>query len=260
MGTYQEYARVYDRSGQLAFSLKMVHYLSTLMDKHVTPGRKMLDLACGTGTVVTALAGEGWAAHAIDGSDAMLDQARAKAAQAGVSVAWSQQDMRTFTLPQRVDLVTCLYDSMNYMLTSEDLLAVFRRAYAALEPGGLFLFDMNTAYAFEVLWDDEVHYSDDPETTVIFRSRYDERHQRVTVLVTVFERQGELYHKIQEEHTEQAYPLEQVATLLTDAGFGVEAWYDCFSLVAAKDETFRIMWVARKRGPGPVGGPHSPPC
>ncbi|NLD45018.1 MAG: class I SAM-dependent methyltransferase [Chloroflexi bacterium] len=248
MQTYQEYAKVYDRSGQLAFSLKMIRYLNTLLERYPLEGRRLLELACGTGTVAAAMASAGWQVYGVDGSAAMLEEARAKAAAAGVSVAFSQQDMRSFRLDERVHLATCLYDSMNYMLSSEELLAVFRRVYAALEPGGLFFFDMNTAYALEVLWDDEVHYSDEPDITVIFRSRYDQRRQRITVVATVFDRQGELYRKIQEEHTEQAYPLEQVATLLTDVGFHVEAYYDCFSLLPADDETFRIMWVARKGG------------
>jgi len=246
MGTYEEYARVYDESGQLAFSLKMRRYLPTLLDRHPVPGRRMLDLACGTGTVAISFAHDGWEVLGIDGSEAMLEQARAKAEDAGACVVWSQQDMRTFVAPARVHLVTCLYYSINYMLTSDDLAAVFRHVYAALEPEGLFLFDMNTAYAFAVLWDDETHLTDDPHITVIFRSRYDDRRQRVTVVATVFERQGALYYKIQEEHTEQAYPPEQVATLLTDAGFRVEAHYDCFTFVEPGERSFRIMWVARK--------------
>jgi ubiquinone/menaquinone biosynthesis C-methylase UbiE len=248
VSTYGEYAEVYDRSGQLAFSLKMIRYLRTLLERHPVEGRRLLELACGTGTVAVAMAADGWRVYGVDGSEAMLAEARRKAEDRGVEVAFSRQDMRSFALPERVDLVTCLYDSMNYMLTSEDLLATFRRVYDALEPGGLFLFDMNTAYALAELWDDEVHLSDEEDMTVIFASHYDERRQRVTVEATVFERRGELYRKIQEEHTEQAYPLEQVATLLTDVGFKVEAYYDCFSFIRAYDETFRIMWVARKPG------------
>jgi len=246
VSTYGAYAEVYDRSGQLAFSLRMIRYLRTLLERHPVEGRRLLELACGTGTVAVAMAGDGWGVYGVDASEAMLFEARRKAEEAGVAIAFSRQDMRTFSLPERVDLATCLYDSMNYMLTSEDLVAAFRRVYQVLEPGGLFLFDMNTAYALAVLWDDEVHVSDEEDMTVIFSSHYDEHRQRVTVQATVFERRGEAYRKIQEEHTEQAYPPEQVATLLTDVGFRVEAYYDCFSFIRAYDGSYRIMWVARK--------------
>jgi len=246
MSIYQDYARVYDASGQLAFSLKMITYLGRLLERHPAPGQTMLDLACGTGTVAISQAQAGWRVYGIDGSAEMLAQARAKADSTGATVLWSQQDMRHFHLPQRISLATCLYDSINYMLTNDDLLAVFRRVFSVLAPGGLFLFDMNTAWALATVWDDVTYFTDSNDLAMVMQSKFDDRRQRANVLVTCFERVGELYRKIVEQHTEQAYPLEQVATLLMDAGFKVEAYYDCFTFGPPDEETLRIMWVARK--------------
>jgi len=247
MSVYGEYAGVYDRAGQMAFSLRMIPYLRRLLCRHPVQGDRLLELACGTGTVAVSMAEAGYRVYGVDASEEMLRRARDKASGAGVEVIFSRQDMRSFTIPEPVDLATCLYDSINYMLTGEDLQAVFRRVHRALAPGGLFLFDMNTTYALATLWDDEVHVIDGPDITVIYQSHYDDRRQRVTALVTVFDRvDGSLYRKIQEEHVEQAYPEEQVATLLTDAGFCVEARYECFAFDPPGDETPRIMWVARR--------------
>jgi ubiquinone/menaquinone biosynthesis C-methylase UbiE len=252
MSIYKDYAQVYDQSGQLAFSLKMIPYLNRLLAQHPVEGKVMLELACGTGTVALAYAEAGWRVYGVDGSPDMLAQARAKAAECGANVLWSAQDMRQFVLPERIHLSTCLYDSLNYMLTSEDLLAVFRRVAAALQPGGLFLFDMNTAWALATQWDDETYVTDADNLTVIFQSAYAADRQRVSVVATCFQRLegGEIgaqptYRKIVEHHTEQAYPPEQVATLLTDAGLQVEASYDCFTFKAPSPATCRILWVAR---------------
>ena len=246
MSIYEDYARVYDPSGQFAFSLKTIPYLGRLIERHPVRGRVLLELACGTGTVALAQAEAGWRVYAVDGSAQMLAQARQKATDTGVNVFWSQQDMRRFVLPERVHLATCLYDSLNYMLTSDDLLAVFRRVYAALLPDGLFLFDMNTAWVMATLWDDETYFSDDDNLTVILKSHYDSTRQRTAITVTCFQREGELYRKIVEHHAEQAYPPEQIATLLTDAGFQLEAQYDCFSFREPTSTSNRIMWVARR--------------
>jgi ubiquinone/menaquinone biosynthesis C-methylase UbiE len=246
MSIYGQYARVYDQSGQLAFSLKMVPYLSELLDRHPVAGRTVLELACGTGTVAAAFAHQGWRVYAVDGSAEMLAVARAKARDRDVSVLWSQQDMRHLVLPERVHLATCLYDSLNYMLTSEDLAAVFRGVYRALQPGGLFLFDMNTAQAFESMWNDDTYFTDAEDVSVAFTSRYDGVHQRTSVTVTCFHREGDLYRKIVEHHVEQAYPPEQIATLLTDAGFDAPVALDCFTFVPPNDESTRIMWLARR--------------
>lgn len=246
MTIYQGYAAVYDQSGQIAFSLKMIPYLVRLLERHPVAGKVMLDLACGTGTVAIAYAEAGWRVYGVDGSAEMLAQARVKVGNRAAAPIWSVQDMRQFVLPERVHLATCLYDSMNYMLTGDDLLAVFRRVFAALHPGGLFIFDMNTAWAMATLWDDETYLIDQEDLTVILRSAYDARQQRVNVVATCFQRQGELYRKIVEHHTEQAYPPEHVATLLTDVGFDVEAQYDCFTFHAPTSSTNRIIWLARR--------------
>ncbi|NLG49618.1 MAG: class I SAM-dependent methyltransferase [Chloroflexi bacterium] len=246
MSIYRDYARVYDNSGQLAFSLRMIPYLNLLIERHHVTGSVMLDLACGTGTIAIAMAQAGWRVYGVDASAEMLAEARAKTDESGVQVTWSQQDMRQVVLPEQAHLVTCLYDSMNYMLTDQDLLATFRSVSRLLQPGGLFLFDMNTAWVMASIWDDEIYFTDSDDLSMIMQSEYDRKRQRTTVVVTCFERVGDCYRKIVEEHQEQAYPPEHVATLLTDAGLHVEAMYDCFTLREPSPTTFRIMFVARK--------------
>lgn len=248
MAIYEDYARVYDDSGQLGFSLKMIPYLARLLKEHAVARKTMLELACGTGTIAVGFAQNGWRVYGVDGSAQMLVQARAKAQDDALALHWSQQDMRHFVLPERVYLVTCLYDSMNYMLTSADLFAAFRQVFKSLRPGGLFLFDMNTAWDFATLWDDVTYFTDSDDLAVILKSTYDSLRQRAIVVVTCFQRTNDLYCKIVEKHIEQAYPREQIATLLTDAGFHLEAQYDCFSFEQPTPTTLRIMWVARRPG------------
>ncbi len=246
MTIYDGYAHVYDASGQLSFSLRMIGYLERLRERHPVPGERMLELACGTGTVAIALAQAGWQVVGVDGSAQMLAHARAKEGGDLPNLTWMQQDMRVVHLPERVHMATCLYDSLNYMLVSQDLAAVFRRVYEALLPGGAFFFDMNTAYAFVSFWDGDTYFTDDDDLAVVMESEYDDLRQRTTVHVTCFQREGELYRKLTETHTEQAYPPEQVATLLADVGFRVEASYECFTFLPPGPNTSRILWVARK--------------
>ena len=246
MTIYRDYAQVYDQSGQLAFSLRMIPYVSRLLGRHPAHGKTLLDLACGTGTMAVAQAQAGWRVYGVDGSPEMLAQARMKAGDDDLALFWSCQDVRHFVLPEQVNLTACLYDSLNYMLTNDDVLAVFRQVYEASLPGGLFLFDMNTAWAFSALWDGETYFTTSDDLSVVLKSDYDATRQRTSVEVTCFQRVGDLYHKIVERHVEQAYPREQIATLLTDAGFRVEAHYDCFTFDESTPSSLRIMFVARR--------------
>lgn len=249
MAIYDTYAAVYDASGQLSFSRQILPYLEALLARHRVRQGALLELACGTGTVALAMAERGWRVYGVDASAQMLAEARRKAEQMPEirdRVTWFQQDMRHVKLEAPVSLATCLYDSLNYMLTSEDLLSVFEHVFRALEPGGLFLFDMNTVWALENYCDDQAYVTDTNEFTVIMQTSYDDLLQRAHFHVIVFQREGELYRKSVEHHMEQAYPTEHVSTLLTDVGFCVEGVYRCFTFEPPSDSSPRVMWVARK--------------
>lgn len=246
MGIYQDYASLYDLSGQKAFSKRMLPYIRRLLRRHTVHGKRMVDVACGTGTVAISLAMAGWCVYGVDTSRDMLATARAKAEEKGAPVKWSQQDMRAFELPKRVHLATCLYDSMNYMLTEEDVKASFERILDALLPGGLFLFDMNTIKALCEAWNNKSYFIDSDDLCMVLKSHYNQKQNRSCVEVTCFQRVGTLYRRITEEHVERGYPKGRINALLTEAGFAVEGAYECFSFQPPNDQTFRIMWAARR--------------
>jgi SAM-dependent methyltransferase len=245
---YQTYARVYDRSGQIAFALKMIPYLEEVLAHHAFIGDSAVDVACGTGTLALALAQKGWCVYGVDASSLMLDQARQKAAELGqpTAVTWVQADMRDFLLPQAVDLATSTYDSLNYLLTLDDLRCAFRCVAGALRPGGLFVFDMNAEAAFLRNWNDTVYFVEDEDLAIVIGSTYDAEARRATASITGFVRHDELYERFQETHTEQAYSRAEVAAALEAGGFEVAASYACFTFEPADDTSSRILWVARK--------------
>jgi ubiquinone/menaquinone biosynthesis C-methylase UbiE len=247
MAIYQRYADVYDQSGQVAFSLKMIPYLQELLQRHVPPGRAVLDLACGTGTVALGFAQQGWDVYGVDGSAAMLAQAESKALESGLRPLFSQQDMRCFAVARAVSLITCLYDSLNYMLSLSDLRQVLQRVAAALRPGGLFMADMNTLEMLEHVWGDNTYFVEGESLTIVMQSRYVQETRLSTVQVVGFVRQADgRYERFEELHTETAYEQGQIRDVMESAGLRVEASYECFGFEPATETTHRIMWVARK--------------
>lgn len=252
MTLYDHYAQVYDDSGQIAFSLKMIPYLGELLQRHPVPTHSMLDLACGTGTVALSYAQQGWEVYAVDASAGMLKQARRKAETSDLTLTFSQQDMRQFVLPHPVALVTCLYDSLNYMLTLLDLKQVFARVSQALLPGGLFLGDMNTQVTLEEVWGNNTFFVDREGMSLILRSGYEADTGLSTVHIVGFvEGPDGLYSRFDEYHTEISYEAGQVRAALESAGLPVEAYYECFLFSAPSPRSRRIMWAARKPGAAP---------
>ncbi|GAB4430649.1 MAG: class I SAM-dependent methyltransferase [Chloroflexi bacterium OHK40] len=248
---YDHYAPLYDSSGQLRFALLTHLYLHDLLARHPAPGRRAVDLACGTGTLALQLAEEGWEVTGLDSSAPMLAQARERAAssQAGERLRFVLADMRWpgEALPAAAfDLATCTYDSLNYMLTEEDLAACFVAAATALAPGGLYVADMNTRHFLEFDWG-TCAINEQPGYVQIERSHFDPSNATSTMLLTGFvgdDTSG--YTRFDELHIERAYPPETVDALLAAAGLRVEARYDSFTTSPPGPQTQRIFWVARK--------------
>lgn len=113
---------------------------------------RALELCCGTGLTALALARLGLAVEALDLNPAFVRMTRARARAAGRRVVARRGDMRAFRLPKPVDLVTCLFDSLNHVPERADLPAVFRCVHNALTPGGTFLFDVNLPHGLAADW------------------------------------------------------------------------------------------------------------
>ena len=111
----------------------------------------ILDLGCGTGTLTELLAERGYDMIGIDNSEEMLQIAMDKRDDAGLEILYLLQDMRSFELYGTVGAVISVCDSVNYLLEEEDVVQTFRLVNNYLYPGGLFIFDFNTVYKYEVV-------------------------------------------------------------------------------------------------------------
>lgn len=222
---YSRYAAIYDRTGQHRFGADMAELtLRWLARRNISPATA-LDLATGTGSAALALARHGIGTVGVDCSTAMLDRAREKAAIEGLDLAWQQGDMRAFTVSEPVDLVTCFFDSLNYLLETDDLLRCFSSVSDALRPGGWFIFDINPIHRYATDWNgsSDIAWSDD-DLLCLFRAEFDAATQRSPLVLTVFERvqpESDLWRRWEETHIERGYPLQQVTELLAEVGLDV---------------------------------------
>jgi ubiquinone/menaquinone biosynthesis C-methylase UbiE len=253
---YDRYAAVYDGSGQIRFALLLAAYLDEVLRRHPVAGRRMVDLACGTGTLALMMADDGWLVIGVDRSAAMLAEARNKREHAANPQAvelcqCDMRDVRGVLGPASADLVTCTYDSLNYMLSERDLAACFRSAAFVLAPGGLFVADMNTRHFLEHDWGSCVIH-ELPQYVQVEQSVFDPQLDTVTMVLTCFVGDDERgYERIDEVHRERAYDDLLVTRLIEETGLTLEASYDSFTFEAPIATTQRIFYIARKaRGQG----------
>ena len=139
---YQRLSRVYDLDWA-NFARQYISLIRPLLDGRGIEKARILDLACGTGGLAIELAGYGHTAHGLDISRQMVALARAKSRDMS-SVSFKVQDMACFHTSVKYDLITCTFDSINYLREAASLKEMLRRVAAALEEHGLFIFDSNT--------------------------------------------------------------------------------------------------------------------
>ncbi|MBN2565326.1 MAG: class I SAM-dependent methyltransferase [Candidatus Eisenbacteria bacterium] len=147
MRIYERLSEVYDLDWG-AFALNFVPLVERLLAERHVNRASVLDLACGTGTLVMELARLGCEATGVDGSPEMIERAREKAS--GLEgVSFVVADMTEYRSGRRHDAVTCTFDSINYVTSDARLAAMFEGVAAALGKNAFFAFDSNTTVLYE---------------------------------------------------------------------------------------------------------------
>ena len=149
---YEAIAPVYDAFTAHHRYEEWLTSLLGVLDKHEIAGKRLLDVACGTGKSFIPMLAWGWEVTACDVSAAMVAIAEEKVGQrAKLSVA----DMRDLPHFGEFDVVWCIDDAINYLLSTEEVKQAFRGMRRNLSPEGLMLFDLNTLHAYRSFFAEE---------------------------------------------------------------------------------------------------------
>lgn len=249
MNVYQDFAHLYTRGDYPKFSERMAALLPAILKKFGASPRTVLDVACGEGSFAVTMAERGYAVTGVDRSAEMLKLAREKADKSGLEIEFIEQDMRALSLEKEFDLVTCWYDSLNYLLDIDDIRACYSGVNRALRPGGAFIFDMNTLYGLGVLWQRrpcEV-CQDTSEIFEVHMKSYDFEKNIAAMRIIGFIGAGGTWTRIDEEHKERGYTLGEIHSSLRKCGFHVAAtWDNPEDMSEPKPESGRIWVVAKK--------------
>jgi len=203
----------------------------------------VLDLACGTGNITLRLAKLGYDLIGVDASEDMLAEAQRKAYEENFQILFLAQDIRELDLYGTVDAAVCVCDGMSYILTEEDLLTVFKRVRLFLNPGGVFIFDMNTEYKFkEILKDSVFEDKGAGGESYIWENHYDPQTKINEYNMTFFNmNEGQPFSEI---HRQRAYPPADVSNMLLEAGFSRVSIRDGYRGEALKTESSRVVFIA----------------
>ena len=155
------------------------------------------------------------------------------------------QKLQELYLPRGVDLAVCALDSMDYITDPKDCREAIRRIYKVLNPGGCFIFDVNTPDKLKAM-DGQMFLDEDDDVYCVWRGEFDDKTNICTYWMDLFQRREDVWHRSYEEHREYAYTPEQLISYLKDAGFtGIEVFGDR-KLTSPEQGEQRIYLKARK--------------
>ena len=245
MNAYRDLAASYDRlTNDVDYEATVEFYNAILALEGAKP-RTAVDLACGTGSVSAILARQGLRVTGVDMSEDMLSVAWEKTAEMENQPLFVCQKLQELALPRGVDLAVCALDSLDYILDPNDCKEAIRRAYKALNPGGIFIFDVNTPEKLRAM-DGQMFIDEDDDVYCVWRGEFDYETNICTYDMDLFQRQGDVWHRSFEEHREYAYSAQMLTSFLKEAGFTGIRIYGDRRLEAPNELDQRIYFKARK--------------
>lgn len=237
---YADYASIYDAIGQGDFAAGLANRILAALP---APPQRALDLACGTGAATLVLAATGAETVGLDRSPQMLAIAQGRARDQQLPIGFVEADLRHLPiasannaevasnlpfaagllLPTSFDLITCLYDSLNYLLGDDDLASVCAGAAQLLRPGGRLFFDLNTEYEFGSWHEGDQVVHDADGVFVYNQLRYDPATGLAQGRIVWLVRKGERWRRGEETHTERAWSNPELLAALDGAGLRLVA-------------------------------------
>lgn len=247
MKPYETLAASYDELTTDIDYAAIVAFLETVLhDRGIRP-ETVLDLACGTGSASILLAARGYRVIGADISEEMLTVAAQRAsALPGNAPFFVRQPMQRLRLPEPVDAVFCLLDSLNYLTQPEDCRQTFRRVFRALRKGGAFLFDVNTPQKLRGL-DGQVFLDENEESYCVWRAEYEPEERILYYGIDLFRKTGALWARSFEQHCEYAYEPQELCAWLREAGFSSVECFGDRRMEPPRDDEQRIYFAALKQ-------------
>ncbi len=245
MSAYEALAGVYDAlTGDVGYE-KRADYIEKLFLKSRVPVHTVLDLACGTGSMTALLTERGYELIAVDESPDMLAAAREKAADlTGEPPVFLNQSMEALDLYGTVDAAICCLDSLNYLAGPREVQKTFQRLHLFISPGGLLVFDINSAAMLRDL-DGQVFLDEKEDVYCVWRPEFEKRSRVCTYWMDIFTRRTDgAWERSVEQHRQKAYEVEELRAWLLEAGFThIRTYGDC-RMSAPREGENRIYFSA----------------
>lgn len=245
---YTSFAAVYDEMMENVDYVRWADYIDKLFAFYNYHPKSILDVACGTGTIDILLAEKGYRMSGTDIALEMLMWAKAKAERLNVRLNLWQQDMRQLTVAKPYDAILCLYDSINYIVTENDMKQVFKRVSDSLVPNGMFIFDVTTEYNIVKYFHRQTFAENHNSFSYIWKNLYLSNEKICKTVLTFFIKENnDYYRKFEEIHIQKIYTVSEIKNMLEETGYKLLSSFDAFTFNKWNKTSERINFTAVKK-------------
>ena len=249
MEQYTNFAKVYDLFMDNVPYDKWVEQIRDILHKENIFDGLICDLGCGTGAITERLANIGYDMIGIDNSYDMLDIAMEKKYASGNDILYLCQDMREFELYGTVRAIVSGCDSLNYIQDLSGLEEVFSLVNNYLDPGGLFIFDMNTVYKYQNILGENTFSEVRDQAAFIWENTYDDNKRINEYDLNLFIKlENDIYKRFEERHVQRAYTFDEIVSAINSSNMRLEKYLDADTYGDLRENTERILFIAREKG------------
>lgn len=245
---YSYLAPLYDKLMEDVDYESWADYIDEIIQEHRPESEKILELACGTGSVSISLDELGYySILATDLSSEMIAVAKDKAEKLNLDLRFSTLDFLDINIDEQFDIIFSVFDSVNYLRSESDILKMLSECERVLHPNGLLIFDFstptNSLEAVEFLNNGEAEIKD----LRFFRtSEYDainKIHTNTFEIEKLSKDKTQVLDSFKEVHLQRIYTLEEMLSILKQTRYHLVAKYGDFDLIDADENSARITLV-----------------
>lgn len=238
---YSSLASIYDFVMRHVDYVHWADHVEAVIFRHNLVPSTLIDIACGTATLAVELTKRGYRVNGADACEEMLDIGRAKVLDGGYQIGLFHRSFLELDGLDRHDCAVSLYDSVNYLMSIEDVGYMLENVHSIVQRGGLFVFDVCTETNSVRHFRDMRERERGDGFSYVRHSYYNEGVQYNDFKIKF----DQLKLEVHELHQQRIYPLHEIEQAIEDSPFEMEAAYNGFGFRVSSEESDRVHFVLR---------------
>lgn len=241
---YSKLAYIYDDLMAHVDYKNWSRFIQKIIQRWHPGARTILDISCGTASMLLKLYSKDHRLFGCDFSFDMLKIARSKCKASRASIPLWQSNMISFQLKQKVDVIMSLYDSVNYVLNNAAWKNMFDCVYDGLNGNGLFIFDICTEKNSREFFN---NYYEKKKGAHFYYTRASSYNPDSKIHANRFEIYFDEEKKtFVEFHEQKILSVTAVLDLIKQTNFQLLGYYHGFSFKPGNENSLRIHFVLKK--------------